>query len=70
MTITEKQCVNDNYYVALEIHPKRGNGCYVVQACPRINEHLFGYPIREMVYSMDEKEKAYATYRRYVRKYN
>lgn len=69
MTIVEKSHKNDNYYITLKITEKYGKGCYIVQASPKIKEHLYGYPIREMIYTMNEKKKAYATYNRYIKKY-
>lgn len=70
MTTTIKQCKSDPYYVSLEVTKNRcGNGIYVVQVCPCIDECRCGYPEREMTYAIQDKEKAYATYRRYVRKY-
>lgn len=65
MSLVEKQHTNDNYYISLEVK----NNCYVVQVCPRINENLCGYPIREMTYTINEKEKANSTFKRYVKKY-
>ena len=66
MTFVEKQHTSDNYYITMEWDK---NNIYVVQVCPRINENLCGYPIREMTYSVNEKEKAIATFNRYKRKY-
>lgn len=69
MTIVEKSCTNKNYHITIEIEFKYNKPLYVVQACPLIGEHLCGYPEREMVYSFEEREKAYNTFRRYKKKY-
>lgn len=70
MTTVVKQHTNDNYYISLSIETRYGNDIYIVQVCPCYkNSDLCGYPIREMAYPINEKKKAYATYRRYVKKY-
>lgn len=69
MTLVEKSHKNDNYYITLEIDESYGRNFYKVQACPMIREHFYGYPVREMIYSLNEKEKAIRTYNRYVKKY-
>lgn len=65
MTFVEKNHTNENYYISLSYE----NNCYSVQVCPRIDECLCGYPIRTMTYALSEKDKALATYKRYVKKY-
>lgn len=65
MTFVEKQHANKNYYISLEYE----NNCIIVQVCPRHDENLCGYPIRKMTYSINEKEKANATFKRYIKKY-
>lgn len=69
MTFVDKQHINDNYYIVLE-RDKRYNShfCYVVQVCPIIGG-LVGYPEREMIYSINERQKALATFNRYKKKY-
>lgn len=70
MTVTIKQHKTDDYYVTLEIENRYGNNIYVVQVCPCYkNSDLCGYPIRENSYSSTEKQKALATYRRYIKRY-
>lgn len=66
MTTIIKSHKNDNYYISLELDKRN---IYTVQACPRINENLCGYPEREITYPINEKKKALATYNRYVKKY-
>ena len=67
MTMTIKSHKNDNYYITLEWSK---NNIYVVQVCPIISENLCGYPIREITYPINEKNKANNTYNRYIKKYN
>ena len=69
MTTTVRSCMNDNYYITLEIERRHGNDIYVVQACPVIDVYECGYPEREITYSINDKKKAYATYRRYMKRY-
>lgn len=69
MTITVKSCKNDSFYISLEVQHRYENDIYVVQACPCINDYECGYPEREMTYSINDKDKAYTTYRRYVKRY-
>lgn len=60
------QHTNKHYLIALEYTK---NNCYIVSVCPRHSEIFFGYPIREITYTKDEKKKAIATYKRYLKKY-
>ena len=69
MTVAIEQYETDKYYVEIAIENRYGNNIYVVQICHRFDSGLCGFPINKMVYSIDEKKKAYATYRRYIRKY-
>ena len=69
MTTTIKQHKENGYCVNLDIEKE---GFYVVQVCPYHNNGNFdycGYPEREMIYAYDERKKAEATFRRYVKKY-
>lgn len=69
MTTVIKQHTNDNCYISLSIETRYGNNIYIVQVCPCFDDNRCGYPIRKKTYPINEKEKAYATYRRYVKKY-
>ena len=69
MTMTIKQHKENGYYVTLDIEKE---GFYVVQVCPCHNNGNFnycGYPERKTAYAYNEKKKAEATFRRYVKKY-
>lgn len=71
MTIVLEQKENENYYISLEITKKWDNELYVVQCCPIIDKanKLCGYPQLERFYSINDKENAYKTFKRYVKKY-
>ena len=69
MTVVEKNHKTENYYIALSVEIGRYGTYYNVQVCPRISECECGYPIRSMIYCIDEKKKAYTTFNRYKRKY-
>lgn len=69
MAVVVESCITDNYLISIEIEVRYGNSYYKVQTCPKRGDDMYGYPEREMGYSMDEKKKAYATYRRYKKKY-
>lgn len=69
MTTVVKQHKTEKYYISIEMTERNGNAIYKVQACPRFDEYRCGYPIIEATYPINEKEKAYATYRRYKKKY-
>ena len=69
MTITEKSHLNDRYYITLNAVKGRYGFYYEVQVCPRIGENECGYPVRNMMYSLNDKANALATFRRYKRKY-
>ena len=59
-----------NHYITMSLELRTYGAVYVVAVCPMIGEHLCGHPIREMVYSINEEEKAVATFNRYCRKYD
>lgn len=65
MTIVKEQHKNDNYYINLEME----NNHYNVQVYPLQDDNLCGYPIRKMIYSINDKQKAYNTFKRYKKKY-
>ena len=65
MTITKKQHLNDNYYISMNYE----NNLIKVQVCPKIDENLYGYPIREMIYHTNEEKQANNTFNRYIKKY-
>lgn len=69
MTVTQKQKVNNDYCISLEIKTAYGKDFYVVQVCPKVTNDLYGYPIATAIYSMEEKSKANRTFSRYVKKY-
>ena len=69
MTVVEKSHKNENYYITLDVEFGSYGPYYSVQVCPRISECECGYPIRNMTYNIKDKERAYATFRRYKRKY-
>ena len=65
MVIVKESCKTQNYYISLEII----NNMYIVNVCPLISDCLCGYPEKSITYSINEKVKAYNTYKRYVKKY-
>lgn len=69
MTTVIQQHTNNSYYVSLSITRKYGNEIYVVQVCPCYENNTCGHPEREMTYPISNKKNAYATYKRYVKKY-
>ena len=66
MTLAIKQHTENGYYVIMEWDK---TNVYRVAVCPCYDENRGGYPINEMYYTMEEKKKAEATFRRYVKKY-
>ena len=69
MTVTEKNHTNENYYISLEIKTSYNTNYYEINVCERLNDYECSYPIKSIMYSMDEKKKAYATFNRYAKKY-
>lgn len=69
MTVTLEQHKGTNYYVTLEFDTGYYNGFYRVQACPCYNNSLCGHPERSTVYHLTEKKNAYATFKRYIKRY-
>ena len=69
MTVTIKEHINEYTYISLEIKNQWGMSYYEVQACQMYSDGTCGNPFINMIYSMDEKEKALATFNRYKRKY-
>ena len=69
MTVCVENYKNNDFYISLTIENRYGNAFYMVQVCPCFDDSRCGYPIKEMIYSIKDKKKAYATYRRYIKKY-
>lgn len=69
MTVTIKSLKTDGYYIGLSIEARTYGNVYIVEACPRVNDDLYGFPERQMIYSNDERKKAEATFKRYCKKY-
>ena len=69
MTVVEKSHISENYYITLEIATRWDKSYYLVQASPRFDNSMCGYPVREMTYPISDKKNAYATFNRYKRKY-
>lgn len=70
MTIAVRQHHNPNYYIVLELkHNHAGWDYYEVNATPIYSNGTYGYPVRNMVYSVNELKQAKATFNRYKRKY-
>lgn len=65
MTLGIYEHEENGYYVTMECE----ENLYKVMVCPCYGDNMCGYPIREMYYNMNEKNKAIATFRRYVNKY-
>lgn len=68
MSITIEQYKNDEYYICLYITRKHDMEIYVVEACQNFGYYV-GSPFKSISYSIDDKKKAYATYKRYIKKY-
>ena len=66
MTTVIKSHKNQRYYICIELSK---DNLYTVSACPLYDTHYCGYPIREMIYPLNERKQALATYNRYVKKY-
>ena len=69
MTIVLEQRRNENYYISLNIVRGYKQDYLEVQCCPLINKDFCGAPIKSITYSLNEKKKAYNTFKRYVKKY-
>lgn len=69
MTICVKSHSENGYHVDMCVEDRHGSSVYIVQACPMIDECRCGHPEAEMMYHVSDREKANATYRRYIRKY-
>lgn len=69
MTTVIKSCESNDYYVSLNIENRHGNDVYIVKVYPCIDECKCGYPEKETTYSINDKQKAYETYKRYIKKY-
>ena len=68
MTVCVESYKGNGNYCEIEIGK---NNTYIVSVCPIENEkeNLVGYPFRKAVYPINEKKKAMATYRLYIRTY-
>ncbi len=65
MTFVEMQHTNNNYHIEMLYE----FGLFYVRVCP-MNDSLCSYPIAQTFYTKDEKKKAIATFKRYVKKYS
>ena len=70
MTVIIKSHKSNEYYITLSIEARTYGNIYIVEAVPRINDDLYGFPESQMIYSDDERKKADATFRRYCKKYS
>ena len=66
MTLAIKQHTENGCYVLMEWDK---TNVYHVVVCLCYDGNRCGYPINEMYYTMEERKKAEATFRRYVKKY-
>ena len=69
MTIYVEQFQGNNNYCTLSIEENNNKLLYIVQVCELINESLASYPFKSCTYSINDKKKAQATFKRYVKKY-
>jgi hypothetical protein len=69
MTTTIKSHRNEFYYICLDVEHCYSYSYYKVEVYPSINDALCGYPIKSIVYSLDERKNALATFNRYKRTY-
>lgn len=69
MSITLESTTTTNYYITLELTTQNYNSILLVQVCPLQGQNMCGYPIKEIFYNINEKQKAMATYKRYIKKY-
>ena len=69
MTVCIESYKGNGNYCEIEIAESYTNNSYVVSVCPIIDDLLVGYPIKKATYPISEKEKAMATYRRYIKTY-
>lgn len=70
MTTTILSHTTKEHYITLSLEARTYGNVYIVEACPRINEYLCGYPERQMLYGENERKKAEATFKRYRKKYS
>lgn len=67
MTVVVEQFEQNNCYVCLEITRRNDKDVYVASFYEKYGGE-YRYPINQMPYSIEDKKKAYATYRRYKKK--
>ncbi len=69
MTTIIESNANKQYCVRLGIEVRHNREIYIVQACPCFDDSRCGYPEKELTYPIIERRKAYAAYKRYIKKY-
>lgn len=67
MSIVIKQTDVNGYHICCEAESLY-NLVYKVTVCPKYEDSLCGYPIRQTTYT--DSKKALATYRRYVKEFS
>ena len=65
MMATIKNATTKTHHICID---SVGN-LLIVQACPIHGDGLCGYPDNKCVYHQSERKKAFATFRRYCKKY-
>ena len=68
MTLAIKQHKENGKYITMFWEKGYINGIYVVEEYEEYNGQ-YTYPFKKMTYSINDKKKAEATFRRYVKKY-
>lgn len=69
MSVTVEQKHTDNYYISMSIESAYNYNYYLISVYPLYKDGTAGYRIKEMIYPLTEKEKAYRTFNRYCKKY-
>lgn len=67
ITVVVEQFEQNNCYVCLEITRRNDKDVYVASFYEKYGGE-YRYPTNQMSYSIEDKKKAYATYRRYKKK--
>lgn len=65
MAVTLKNATTKTHHICIEAN---GN-LLTVSACPLLGGGLCGYPDNQCVYHYSERKQAFATFRRYCKKY-
>lgn len=70
MSVNIETTYINNYCIIIEITQRYYKNVYVVSVHEKQSKNLYGYPLQEKIYNINDKKNAFRTYKRYIKKYS